>query len=256
MDHHTTWLNFLPGYAAFEQAVQHIQAHGALGGPVVVQHVVAALLTAGFVLFLAWRTRSALSGGPGHLAALVPSPHVSVRNVMEIVAEMLLRQMRQIIGEKADRYFPVMFTLTLFILFSNLLGLVPGFSPPTDNWNTTFACGVFVFLYFNYHGLRVHKWGHIVHLANPVGEWWGWFLAPLMFPLELVSMMVRPVSLGIRLGANMLGDHAVLGAFVGLLPFFLPIPIMALGLLVCVVQTTIFVVLSMIYLRLSVQESH
>jgi len=255
VDHHTTWLSFLPGYAAFEAFVRSIQPAGLLGTPVVVQHVLAAALTALFVLFLAWRTHRSLTAG-GTMEGLVPGPEVSVRNVVEVLAEMLLRQMKQIIGPEATRYFPVLFTLTLFILFSNLLGLVPGFTPPTDNWNTTFACSIFVFVYFNYHGLRVHKWGHITHLANPVGEWWGWFLAPLMFPLETVSMMVRPVSLGIRLGANMLGDHAVLGAFVGLLPFFLPIPIMALGLLVCVVQTTIFVVLTMIYLKLSVQETH
>ena len=111
------------------------------------------------------------------------------------------------------------------IFFSNLLGLIPGFAPPTDNWNTTFACSIFVFLYYNWHGVRAHGIGHLTHIANPVGTWWGWFLSPLMFPIELVSHIARPMSLGIRLSANMVGDHAVVAAFLGLVPILVPLPL-------------------------------
>ncbi len=97
---------------------------------------------------------------------------------------------------------------------------------------------------------------HIIHMANPAGNTLGWFLAPLMLPIEIVSHIARPLSLGIRLATNMVGDHAVLGAFVGLVPWLIPIPFLALGLLVCCIQTLVFVLLSMVYIGLAVQEAH
>ena len=254
MDHHTTWLSLIYGYDALQQAVRQIGPKGVLGNVTVIQHVVAAVLVAIVVLLMAMRTRSAIRHAG--MGAVIPGPEVSVRNLMEVVAESLYRQMQQIIGKDARRYFPVLFALTLFIFFSNLLGLIPGFTPPTDNWNTTFACGAWVFLYYNYHGLRTHGLGHIAHMANPTGQWWGWFLAPLMFPIELVSHIARPFSLGVRLAANMVGDHAVLLGFLALVPILVPLPFMALGLIVSVVQTLVFVLLSMIYIALAVADAH
>lgn len=254
MDHHTTWITLFPGYAALNAWVQRLQAKGVLGNPVVIQHVLAALLTVAVVLLLAWRTRSDLRRAG--MNAVVPGPEISVRNLIEATAEALLAQMHQIIGKDARRYFPVLFSLTLFIFFGNLLGLVPGFTPPTDNWNTTFACGLFVFFYSNYHGLRSHGIHHIAHMANPTGQWWGWFLAPLMFPIELVSNIARPFSLGVRLAANMVGDHAVLLGFLSLVPILIPLPFMALGLIVSLVQTLVFLLLSMIYIALAVAGEH
>lgn len=254
MDHHTTWITLFPGYAALNDAVVRLQAHGLLGNPVVIQHVLAALLTCAIVLLVAWRTRSALQ--QAGMNAVVPGPEISVRNLVETTAEALLGQMHQIIGHDAQRYFPVLFSLTLFIFFSNILGLVPGFTPPTDNWNTTFACGLFMFAYSNYHGLRTQGIHHIAHMANPTGQWWGWFLAPLMFPIELVSNVARPFSLGVRLAANMVGDHAVLLGFLSLVPILIPLPFMALGLIVSLVQTLVFLLLSMIYIGLATAGGH
>lgn len=254
MDHHTTWLTLLPFYATLESAVRQIQPRGVLGQPVIVQHVLSALLVVGALLLMATRVRGSIRRAG--LGAVVPGPEISLRNLLEVVAEALLAQMRQIIGSDALRYFPVLFVMTLFIFFSNILGLVPGFVPPTDNWNTTFACGLLIFLYYNYHGLRVMGLGHIAHMANPTGQWWGWFLMPLMFPIELVSHMARPFSLGVRLAANMVGDHAVLLAFLGLVPLLVPLPFMALGLIVSLVQTLVFILLSMIYIGLAVAHGH
>ena len=254
MDHHTTWLSLIYGYDAFEAAVKKLGAHGVLGNPTVVQHVAAAVLVAIIVFMMSLRTRSALS--QAGMGAVIPGPEISVRNIVEVVAEALYGQMQQIIGKDARRYFPVLFSLTLFIFFSNILGLVPGFTPPTDNWNTTFACGAWVFLYYNFHGIRAHGLGHIAHMANPTGQWWGWFMAPLMFPIELVSHIARPFSLGVRLAANMVGDHAVLLGFLALVPILVPLPFMALGLIVSVVQTLVFVLLSMIYIALAVADTH
>lgn len=254
MDHHTTWLSFLYGYDWLEQQVQAFGGRGLLGNPIVIQHVVAAMLVVAVVLLLSWRARADIKGAG--MGAIIPTPRISVRNIIEAVAEALYRQMQQIIGKDAKRYFPVLFALTLFIFFSNILGLIPGFVPPTDNWNTTFACGAWVFAYYNYHGLRTHGLGHIAHMANPTGQWWGWFMAPLMFPIELVSHIARPFSLGVRLAANMVGDHAVLLGFLALVPILVPLPFMALGLIVSVVQTLVFVLLSMIYIALAVADAH
>ena len=224
------------------------------GNPVTFQPVFAAILVVlvlGVVSILARRQIDRAGKD-----AVIPDPNLSLRNLLEVPLEGLYKQSRDIIGPEAHRYFPVIGTLALFIFFSNILGLFPGFLPPTDSWNTTMACGVFVFLYYNFHGLRVNKMGHIAHLANPAGTWWGWFLAPLLFPIEVVSHLSRPFTLGARLAANMVGDHAVLFAFTGLFPFFLPIPFFALGLLVCTIQTVVFMLLSMIYIGLAVADSH
>lgn len=257
MEHSVTWFSYLPGARELEAYLRHAQ-EGALGksggllfgSPVVVQHVLASILVC-LVIFLVSLSlkRSLKQQGEG---ALIPLPKVTLQNLIETALEYLYLQMHSIIGKEASRYFPVISALALFIFFSNALGLIPGFTPPTDNWNTTLACGLFVFLYYNAHGLRAHGLGHIAHMANPAGTWWGWFLAPLLFPIELVSHIARPASLAIRLAANMVGDHAVVTAFLGLVPILVPLPFMALGLMVCVVQTLVFVLLTTVYISLSV----
>jgi F-type H+-transporting ATPase subunit a len=254
MDHGITWLNFLPGYQQIEAYLQSTGVGLISGRPVLFQHVAAALLVGLILLLVGSRARTQLNAAEG--GGVVPEAGISVRNIIEMFLEAVYGQMKSIIGPEASRYFPVIATLALYILICNLMGLIPGFLPPTDNWNTTFACAFFVFIYYNYHGLRVNGIHHIAHMANPVGETWGWFLAPLMFPIEIVSHIARPFSLGVRLATNMIGDHAVLGAFIGLVPILVPIPFLALGLLVCCVQTMVFVLLSIIYIALAVEEAH
>ena len=107
------------------------------------------------------------------------------------------------------------------------MGLVPGFVPPTDNLNTTFACALVVFLWFNYYGLKVHGIGHITHLLNPLGTKAGWFFFWFFGPVEILGLLVRPVTLAVRLACNMIGDHAILFAFAGIFPLLLPIPLRA-----------------------------
>ncbi len=234
MDHHQSWYDLLPGYPGHA-----------------VNHLTSALLVVLVLGFFAFRANRQLANIDN---CLVPSPKFSILNFFEIVIEGLLGLMRDIIGPDYKRHVPVIGSLALFILFSNLLGLVPGFSPPTDTLNTTLACGLVVFIYFNYQGMRVHGIGHWTHLANPIGEWWGWFLMPLFLPIELISMSVRPFSLAIRLAGNMIGDHKVLFAFAGIMPFLLPLPFYALGFLVSLIQTAVFCILSCVYISLHTQE--
>jgi F-type H+-transporting ATPase subunit a len=255
MDHHTTWFNFLPFFHAVEHWFQGITHEGLLfKSPVGAQHFFAGILTTLVIFIVALRARAQLARSKD---PIIPDPEPSIRNFFELILEALYRQSKQIIGKDARRYFPVIGTLAIFIFFSNVLGLVPGFSPPTNNWNTTFACAFFVFVYYNFQGIRVQGLGkHLAHMANPAGTSWGWFLSPLMFPLEVVSHCARPFSLTVRLAANMTGDHAVLFAFLGLVPVLVPLPFLTLGLLVCVIQTLVFVLLTMIYIGLATADAH
>jgi F-type H+-transporting ATPase subunit a len=152
--------------------------------------------------------------------------------------------------EKALRFLPLVTAVAVFILLSNLLGLVPGFVPPTQSFNTTLALGSIAFLYYNYHGIRTH--GLLKYLKHFMGPMLA--LAPLMLVIELISHCVRPLSLGLRLMGNMFGDHQVLFIFMSFGLPLVPLPIMALGLMVCVVQTVVFSLLFIVYIALAVEE--
>ena len=255
MDHHTSWFSFLPWYGSTLHYVQDNYGHTemiARGGITTVHHIFAALLVL-IILFVG--STIAKMRIADLEKAIIPPSKLGVVAFFELFLEIVFGLMEQIIGPTYKRYVPLIGTLGLFIFCSNLLGLIPGMLPPTDNLNTTFACGIIVFIYFNLHGLRAHGIQHLLHMANPVGTWWGWFLMPLLLPVELISVCVRPVTLGLRLAANMVGDHAVLLAFAGIFPLFLPLPFYALGLLVCLIQTAVFVILSCVYIALHTAEA-
>jgi F-type H+-transporting ATPase subunit a len=256
MDHHTSWLSFLPGYSGLLEYLQHHYGTTTVippgGSLTTVHHIYAAIIV---FLILALTSLVARSRFNNLEQAVVPPRTLGVVALYEVFIETVVGLMASIIGPSYKRYVPVIGTLSLFVLVSNLMGLIPGMLPPTDNLNTTFAAALIVFIYFNFHGLRVHGLGHITHLMNPVGARWGWFLAPLMFPIELVGLLVRPVTLSIRLCANMVGDHAVLLAFAGIFPLFVPLPFYVLGLLVCLIQTAVFTILACVYISLHASEA-
>lgn len=258
---HFSWYQLFPGYAALHAYLQtHFSTTVLFNGGILpkdptfqtVHHLFAAFLVLGILVTLSLLVRTHVQDLD---KALIPEKRITLTNLVELLLQSLMSVMRDIIGQDYKRHVPFVGTLCLFILVSNLLGLIPGFIPPTDNLNTTLACGLSVFVYFNLQGLRVHGIHHILHLANPLGVWWGWFLMPLMLPVELIGLLVRPFSLAIRLAANMIGDHKVLFAFAGLMPFLLPIPFLLLGLLVAVIQTTVFCFLTCVYISLHTQET-
>ena len=256
MDHHTSWLSFFPGYQSLHHYVNdHYRSSVVIpdgGGIETIHHIYAALVT--FVILLV-TSLIARSRFVDIEKAIIPPRTFGIVAAYELFVETLLGLMANIIGPSYRRYVPVIGSLGLFIFVSNMMGLIPGWRPATDNFNTSFACGLIVFIYFNAHGLRVNGFHHITHLMNPVGTWWGWFLAPLLFPIEVVGLVVRPITLGIRLAANMIGDHAVLFAFAGLVPFLIPLPFYMLGFLICVIQTAVFVILSCVYISLHASEA-
>lgn len=260
MDHHQSWFSFLPGLSSIHEYLQAdhsgtvlfnggiLPEHGVIN---TVHHLAAGFLVVLTLIVLAIVAKIQLRNIDNYI---VPSPKFSLINFFELILEVLMNLMKEIIGPDYKRHVPLVGTLALFILFSNLLGLVPGFLPATDNLNTTLACGLVVFVYFNLQGLRVNGIKHFTHLANPVGVWWGWFLAPLMFPIEMIGLVVRPFSLAIRLAGNMIGDHKVTLAFAGLMPLLVPLPLFVLGLLVSLIQTAVFCLLTCVYISLHTQE--
>jgi len=218
-----------------------------------VQHVYAALFVLGIIAVVSVVTDTSIRDGKGDL---VPASKLTIRNFVEIIVGACFGMMRDIMGDKAARFFlPLIGTCAFFILFSNALGLVPGFLPPTSNFNTTLACGLVIFAATHIYGLKVNGLNHIKHFFGP---WLGPALLPLnllMFIIETISHIARPLSLGIRLMANMTADHLVLSIFLGLVPFIVPLPMYMLGAIVVIVQTLVFSLLSTVYIGLAVEEA-
>lgn len=195
----------------------------------------------------------AFVGGRKFRAADVhmPSGKLDFTTFIEIAFGGVYSFTKDLLHEWAKPLFFLTGTLASFILFNNLIGLVPGFNPPTDQFNTTIILGVIVFIVTHIIGLKVHGLGYIKHFMGPV-----WWLAPLMLPIELISHLVRPLSLALRLFGNITGDHMVGAVFFGILPFLLPLPFLGLGLFVSFVQAFVFLLLTCIYFQGAASHDH
>ncbi|HWU40921.1 MAG TPA: F0F1 ATP synthase subunit A [Candidatus Acidoferrum sp.] len=182
----------------------------------------------------------------------VPGP---LQNFVEVVVEAFQNLLDQMIGRQGRQFLPFIGTAGLFILLSNLLGNIPGFYPPTANWNTTVALAVTVFIYYNYSGIRKHGLiNYLKHFCGPILP-----LAPLMFIIEFIGHLARPVSLSIRLFGNIFGEESVITILLSLawlvMPYFIWLGIMLpLSLFTAVVQTFVFIMLSMVYIAGAVEE--
>jgi len=173
---------------------------------------------------------------------ILPDDRLTFRNVLELIVEAISDLVEQTMGPRGKEFMLIIGTLGLFILFNNLSGLVPGFLPATDNVNTTFACSLTVFVMTHYYGIREHGLSYVKHFMGPI-----WWLAPIMIPIEVIGHLSRPLSLGLRLFGNIMGDHLVTGIFFMLIPLFVPLIGMLLGTFVALVQAFVFMLLSMAY---------
>lgn len=182
--------------------------------------------------------------------AMIPSEKFSLQNIIELMVEWLLKMMQGVLGDRAERFLPLIGTLFVYIFCCNLLGFIPGFISPTTVITTNFACAMVVFVYYNYVGIK--EWGVIRYFRSFLGPviW----LAPLFFCIELVSHLVRPISLSVRLYGNMLGDHMALGVFSGLVPLVIPIFFIVLGIFISFIQAFVFSILSTVYIALAVKD--
>src|SRR6266849_11099150 len=199
-----------------------------------VMFVVACILS----VFVIWILRGRLSEDePGHGQQTLELGVLAVRGMVS-----------DIIGPHGAKYFPVVMTFAILILISNLMGFFPLFMSPTSATSVTFALGLSSFLYYNYIGIKENGlFGHLKHFAGPI-----WWIAPLIFVIELISNLIRPFTLGIRLFANMFADEKVMDTIAHLAPgityWLVPVLLMPLSLFVALIQTFVFILLSQLYL--------
>lgn len=184
-----------------------------------------------------WILKGRLSSEePGHGQQTLEVSVLAVRSMVE-----------DIIGPHGLKYFPVVMSFAVLILVSNLMGLFPLFMSPTSATSVTFALGLSSFLYYNYIGISENGlFGHLKHFAGPM-----LYIAPLIFPIELISNLIRPFSLGIRLFGNLFADEKVLETLANLAPpytWIAPVALMPLSVFVAFVQTFVFILLSQLYI--------
>jgi F-type H+-transporting ATPase subunit a len=201
------------------------------GTGMVVAHL---LLATGLILLLAKYASSTLRAVP-----------TGAQNFMEAFIEGAISMGKDTIGEElARKYLPLVLTVGLFVLISNLIGIIPGFESPTSNINVTLPLALVVFIYYNYEGIRVNgAKKYFGHFMGPVPA-----LAPLMFPIEIVSHISRIISLSFRLFGNIKGDDLFLWVLLMLVPFFAPLPAYLLLTFSALLQTFVFMILIYVYL--------
>jgi F-type H+-transporting ATPase subunit a len=199
-----------------------------------IMFVIACILS----FLLIWILKGRLSEDePGHGQQTLEVGVLAVRSMLE-----------DIVGPHGLQYFPVVMTFAVLILISNLMGFFPLFMSPTSATSVTFALGLSSFVYYNYIGIKENGiFGHLKHFAGPIP-----LMMPLIFAIELISNLIRPFTLGIRLFANMFSDEKVLDTIAHLAPpytkFLVPVALMPLSLFVAFIQTFVFVLLSQLYI--------
>jgi F-type H+-transporting ATPase subunit a len=168
-----------------------------------------------------------------------------IQNVVETYLEAVIKMGEDVIGrELALKYLPLVATIGIFVFISNVIGIIPGFESPTSNINVTLPLALMVFLYYNYEGIRENGVkAYFAHFAGPVP-----LLAPLMFPIEIVSHISRIISLSFRLFGNIKGDDLFLWVLLMLVPFFTPLPAYLLLSFSAILQTFVFMILIYVYL--------
>lgn len=222
-------------------------------------HVATLAIASTAVMGIGLAARKSLGTGN---EAVVPADKFSIRGVFEVVTELIATLAEMVIGHEGRQYVPMFASIFFFILFNNFFGMLPGMTPATENLNTTFAMGVFMFLAYNTFGIRAQGIiNYFKHFAGPPLPFliMTIVIGTLMFCIEIVSHIVRPFSLGLRLGNVMMGDHIVLSVFLDLVPFGVPVLFYFLGFFVCFVQAFVFTLLSMVYVSLAVahgEEEH
>jgi F-type H+-transporting ATPase subunit a len=215
--------------------------------PEVIPHYVTyAFLASLLLIVLALIVRSSLK--------LVPT---GSQNVVETIIEALLSLCEDNIGHHWGKpLFPLVATLALFIATCNFMGLIPGFTSPTSNINTNAAMAIPVFLATHVYGIRVHGFGYIKHFLGPIRSIFALPLMILMFVIEFIGHIARPLTLSVRLFGNMSAKHYILGVLGILSPAIVPVAILVLGVLVSVIQAFVFTLLTALYLAGAVEEAH
>lgn len=255
MPEHTSFLTLLLAHA--KETLAHNA--GYLGNTFVngqpptwqsTEPIIAAVIVALLLILIGFKVRASFGRTDERV---VPEARLSLNTFAELFLGYFYDMAKSILGpERAKKYFPVIGTSACFVFLSNALAMVPGSPVPTTSLGITLGCGLVVFILFNIYGLKENGMAYIKHLAGPA-----WYLAPLMFVIETISLLVRPLTLALRLMLNMAVDHLIVGIFAGLVAVLIPLPFMALGVLVLIVQTLVFTMLTTVYIGLATEhEAH
>lgn len=241
MEHHASYLSWL--LTELLHLPRHAWGTFAHGAPLSFleryDHLFAAVLALLVTILLVSLTKRERIPGP-------------FQQCMEFVVKFMRGLVSDNIAHHPERYVSLIGTMGFFVLLNNLFGLTPVIPSGTGNWNVTLGCALVVFGYYNWHGMKEQGAGkYWAHFAGPI-----WWLAPLMFPLEILGLVSRILSHSLRLFGNIAGEHVVAGIFFMLLPIFLPLPMMFLGLFFGLIQTFVFIMLSAIYLSGAVAHEH
>lgn len=211
-------------------------------------HVATAAAVGGLLIVGALAGRAALGTGD---AAVQPASKFSLKGIYELVLEFIVGIADMVIGEEGRKYVPMFAAIFFFVWVNNLVGLIPGMTPATDNINTTLALGIFSFVMYNYYGLKENGMAYLKHFLGPL-----LLLAPLMVVIEIIGHLVRPLTLGLRLYGNIMADHTVLSVFLHMFEdlWFIPVPAIfyGMGIFVASMQAFVFTMLSMIYVSMAI----
>lgn len=206
-----------------------------------------------FVVLLVLAFALSVRGRVAHDSAVLPEERLTLRTFAEVFIEYFYDLAKNVMdADRAKKYFPIIGGSALFVFFANVLALIPGMPVATSHLGITLGSALVVFVAFNVYGIKEQGFGYIKHLMGPA-----WYLAWLIFPVELISLCVRPVTLAVRLMLNMAVDHLILGIFLGFFALVVPLPVMLLGVIVVLVQTLVFTLLTCIYIGLATEhEAH
>ena len=210
------------------------------------------LVCAGLIVF-AVVARMALEAAKRRngIDAYMADEGISVRNIAEVIADVVRGFMSGMLSRSDVKFFfPLVSSLFVYIFTANILSIIPGFQPPTDNINTNFGMALIVFLTFNFFGFVRDPAGYLKHLWGPVP-----LLGILLFPIEVFSISMRPLTLAFRLAINLYADHLVYGIMSDLVWVF-AFPLLFLAILVSLVQAFVFSLLTTVYLHLALPHHH
>jgi F-type H+-transporting ATPase subunit a len=249
---HWSFMSWIIPSSTVERAKARL-GKSAFGDPVdKVMHVPWAIIAAFFALILAFLAGRRFRDTE---RAIRPHSRFGLVAVVELLLEQIYNLAAGMMEEKwVKATFPILATLTFFIGICNCMGAIPGLLPPTESLNTTMPMALVVFFATHYFGVRAQGVGYLKHFLGPISHPAALPLMLLMVIIETIGHLARVLSLSIRLMGNMVADHTVLGIFLGLIPFVVPIPIQILGLLIALVQTFVFLILSTVYFSMAVEH--
>jgi F-type H+-transporting ATPase subunit a len=210
--------------------------------------VAAAITVTALIIVISVIARLALGSGE---AAVAPAGKLSIKGFFEAFTEFINGLIKMVLGDHGKHFIPLFGAIFFYVIFNNLFGLIPGLTAATSNINAALAIGLFSFVTYNAIGLKHGGLHYVQHFLGPV-----WWMAWLLLPIELISHMVRPISLGMRLSVNMTADHTILGTFLDLSPYVVPVIFYGMGTFVSIVQAFVFTLLSMVYVMMATAEDH